>query len=131
MRLVRRVTATVFITLALFMVAMNIAAAAQQPRVQGPPPADCEQALRENNAYRDRIASLERQVDATNEDAKTWYIRAAHLEELAADQDRLVSRYRELNLRMADRLTAVERENDELRAAARKRHAPLGTAKRR
>jgi hypothetical protein len=91
----RRLCFALLLSVTLLCLLSTQLATAQQPRVQGPAPADCPQALRENNAYRDRIASLERQVDATNEDAKTWYIRAAHLEELAADQDRLVNRYRE------------------------------------
>jgi hypothetical protein len=94
-----------------------LAIGAQQPSEQGPPPATCEQAQRENAAYRDRIASLERQIDATNEEAKTFYMRAEFLTDLAADQDRLISRYRELNVREAARVDDLRRELVEVRAA--------------
>lgn len=66
------------IVLTCLFVASGAAAlsSAQQPREQGPPPATCQQVERENTAMRERIASLERQVDATNEEAKTFYLRA-------------------------------------------------------
>jgi len=73
---------------------LALRAHAQQPSEQGPPPATCEQALRENSAYRDRIASLERQVDATNEEAKTFYMRAETWFDAYRSALRLADHYR-------------------------------------
>lgn len=88
---------------------------AQQPREQGPPPDSCQQAERENTAMRDRIASLERQVDATNEEAKTFYLRASHLWEAYAGAIRLADHYRAELAR--ERARNVELEQSSRRSA--------------
>ena len=66
----------------------------QQPRVQAPAPDSCDQAMRENAAYRDRVSSLERQIDATEESAKTFYLRAATWETAYFNAMRLANEYR-------------------------------------
>ncbi|MBA3241172.1 MAG: hypothetical protein H0T60_08085 [Acidobacteria bacterium] len=96
------------------------AVSAQQPREQGPPPDSCPQAERENSAMRDRIASLERQMDATNEEAKTFYLRAQHLWEAYAGAIRLADHYRSEMARERDRNIVLEKEIKALRARRRK-----------
>lgn len=104
----------------LTLAALAVAEPTQQPREQGPAPATCEQALRENSAMRDRIASLERQQDATNEEAKTYYIRAAHLEHALTGAERLAGHYRESAARAWDRVREVEHRLDAAEARARR-----------
>jgi small-conductance mechanosensitive channel len=105
--MLRKIAAVLLVTVTA------LAAGAQQPREQGPPPADCAQAMRENAAMRERIASLERQIDAVNEEAKTFYIRSAHLEQALADERRLANGRRLADERLLSderRLTAYYRE---------------------
>jgi chromosome segregation ATPase len=113
----KRTVSAVVLTLSVLCVTVT---SAQQPREQGPPPASCPQAERENSAMRDRIASLERQVDATNEEAKTFYLRAQHLWEAYAGAIRLADHYRSELAYERARYTALENELKALRARRRR-----------
>lgn len=106
----------VFLTAALsaallFGTDLALRAQAQQPSEQGPPPATCEQAMRENAAYRDRIASLERQVDATNEEAKTYYLPAATWHDAYLSTMRLADHYRNEAATLRGELAAARAES--------------------
>lgn len=115
---IRRVLFCVLIMAAAFTVTASFSATgAQQPNREAPPPATQEQCQGENRAYRDRIASLERQLDAEAETAKTFMLRAAVATDAMIAAGRLADHYR---LMVANREADLEDLRAELRELRRR-----------
>jgi hypothetical protein len=85
----------------------------QRPREQGAAPQTLEQCQREDAAYRDRIASLERQIDADEETERTLFLRVAMNWDAYQGAIRLADHYRL-------ELATVRAERDALRTLNRR-----------